>query len=49
VNRCSWAHCVDLGGRRIIKKREQLLNTHELQALDGTSSPHGVIIPNITA
>lgn len=48
VNRCSWAHCVSEAARLLDLPRERLLEPTELQALDGRTSPHGVIIPDVS-
>jgi phosphoketolase len=44
VNRCSWAHCVAEAARLMGLERERLLEPRELAALDGQTSPQGVII-----
>jgi phosphoketolase len=49
VNRCSWAHCLAEVARLLNLPRTQLLSASEVQALDGTHSPHDVIIPEIAA
>jgi phosphoketolase len=48
VNRCSWAHCLAEVARLLDLPRERLLSPIELQAIDGQTSPHNVIIPGIT-
>lgn len=49
VNRCSWAHCLAEVARLLELPRTHLLSAREVQALDGESSPHRVIIPEIAA
>jgi len=45
VNRCSWAHCVAEVARLGGFEKERLLDTRELAALNGETSPQGIIIP----
>jgi len=45
VNRCSWAHCVAEMARLGGFEKERLLDTRELAALNGETSPQGIIIP----
>jgi phosphoketolase len=45
VNRCSWAHCVRESARLLRLSNSDVLSVEEREALDGTRSPHGVIVP----
>jgi len=45
VNRCTWAHCLIEVARLLNMPRERLLDPREMQALNGGTSPHGVIVP----
>lgn len=47
VNRCSWAHCLRETARLLQLPEADLLSPEERQALDGSRSPHGVIIPEV--
>jgi hypothetical protein len=47
VNRCTWAHVLAEAARVLDVPREDVLNPPELQALDGLTSPHGVIVPDL--
>lgn len=49
LNRCSWAHCVMETARLLDLPREELLSQSEIRAIDGLTSPHGVIIPEVNA
>ncbi len=44
VNRCTWAHILAESGRLLGVRREELLTADELAALDGQTSPEGIII-----
>jgi phosphoketolase len=45
VNRTSWAHAVEAAAGLLELPREALLDEAERAALDGRSSPEGVIVP----
>jgi hypothetical protein len=45
VNRASWAHAVEAAARLLDLPRESLLEEAERRALDGRTSPEGVIVP----
>jgi phosphoketolase len=45
VNRSSWAHCVREAARLLHLSDGDVLSVEEREALDGTRSPHGVIVP----
>lgn len=47
VNRCTWAHVLVEAARLLEIPGDQLLTSHELAALRGKASPHGIIIPTI--
>ncbi|HEU4685804.1 MAG TPA: hypothetical protein VFS39_14955 [Nitrospira sp.] len=47
-NRCTWAHALDAVARLLKVAREDVLQKKELDALDGRTSPHGVIIPDVS-
>lgn len=49
VNRCSWAHCLADVARLLEVPCMQVLSTREEQALSRQASPHGIIIPEVTA
>lgn len=44
VNRCTWAHILEEAARILGLPREQFLTSQELAALDGRTSPEGVIL-----
>ncbi|HSW62578.1 MAG TPA: hypothetical protein VLH56_04580 [Dissulfurispiraceae bacterium] len=43
VNRCTWAHIVNEVAQVLQMRRDDLLTEEELDVLDGTASPEGVI------
>ena len=47
ANRSTWAHCVAEAARLLELPRARLLDEPEIQVLDGTRSPHGVILPDV--
>lgn len=44
VNRCTWAHILEESACLLKLPREALLNPDELAALDGKTSPEGIIL-----
>ena len=44
VNRCGWAHIVAEAGQLLDLKKELLLSSKEIAALEGKTPPEGVII-----
>jgi len=44
VNHCTWGHILSESARVLELRREELLNSEELSALDGKGYPEGVII-----
>lgn len=48
VNRCTWAHVLAAAAGALDLPREALLSPLELRALDGLTSPHGIIVPDVS-
>ena len=48
VNRCTWANVLAAVARVLDLPREALLRPLELRALGGLTSPHGVIVPDVS-
>jgi len=44
VNRCTWAHVLQEAATLLDIQREELLTSEELAALDGQTSPEGIIV-----
>lgn len=45
LKRRTWAHCLIEVARLLHMPCEKLLDPREMQALNGETSPHGVIVP----
>ncbi|MCW5969169.1 MAG: hypothetical protein KIT57_11695 [Blastocatellales bacterium] len=45
VNRCSWAHCAAEAARLLDLPVQQVLDSTEIDAIEGRASPHGAVIP----